>query len=158
MRKMLKRFWRWARQVRSRMPKEEFDYVEFRNTVLRAYKRDNVDAMHVEDQYAWTESWDADHGMDDEEVQRKRSLFWVLKARRMYVDLPPDSRLKYDDRDDYWTRLQYTESSVLKDKGVAFIRRAIREETQVRQESLFKWLTIIIGFGVVVSALASVFL
>ena len=155
MRKMLKRCWRWARQVRSRMPKEEFDYREFENARFRAYKRDNVDVMHGEDQHAWFSNWDADYGWDDEEVQGARSLFWLRKARRLYVDLPPDSRRQYYDEDDYWTRLKFSDRSVLTDKGVAFIRRAIREETQVRQESLFKWLTIFIGVGVVVSPIAS---
>ena len=155
MRKTLKRCWRWTRRVSSRIPKEEFDYREFENTRFRAYKRDNVDAMHGEEQHAWFSDWDADYGWHEEEVQRARSLFWLRKARRLYVDLPPNS-LHSQDEDDYWTRLKYiSNASVLTEKGVAFIRRAIREEAQARQESLFKWLTIFIGVGVVVSPIAS---
>ena len=154
MRNKLRRCWRRARQVRSRMPQEEFDYVEFENARFRAYKQDKVDEMHVEDQHAWFSGWDADYGWDDEEVQSARSLFWIRKARRLYVDLPPDSRRQNYDEDEYWTRLRLSERSVLTDKGVAFIRRAIREETQARQESLFKWLTVFIGIGVVVSPIA----
>ena len=95
----------------------------------RSYKREGVEDFSQRERAEWNLGWDLDYSMALEDFHIERSQHWWGKAERMLVEEPPESK---EDQfgTGYWDSPRHTQRvyRFLTDKGVAYVRQAIREE------------------------------
>ena len=125
------------RRTVARQSAEQFALERLRKRMDRSYKLEGVRDFSYEEFAEWSMDWEPDYSEALEEFHIARSRYWVRRAHRMLIDLPPES--KEDELGmAYWefpyrSRLR---SRILTDRGVAYVRRAIRDEQLERHRLL----------------------
>ena len=96
----------------------------------------------------WMSDWDADIEDSRDEYMRHRTRYWTRKALGRLVELPD-----WNFENGYWEQSKLYPDRLLTDKGVFYIRSAVRQEDLSRMEGRYKWSTVA---SAAVAAVASV--
>ena len=137
MRSNIVRMQRVLMRIISRQSKEELEYKGWLEARDRDYAKKKA-SLHTENDFsAWMASWDADIDISRDDYFRVRTSHWTKKATDRLVELPPRN---IDDRsgEGYWERSRFGPGEFLTDKGVAYIRKAVREEQRESWEMRFR--------------------
>ena len=88
----------------------------------------------------WMSNWDANIEECRDEYLRHRSRYWTRKAIDKLIELPDT-----DAENGFWEQSRLYPDRLLTDKGVFYVRSAVRQETLSNMEGRYKW-------GIVASA------
>ena len=128
--------------------------------LLRAREREFSklkDGFKTADDYSlWATEWDFETQSEREDFLAQRTAYWRQKSTARLVELPPSNK---DDvyGDGYWEQSEFGPMWFLTDKGVAYIRNAVRQETLASSELFFRSAAVVIGTSLVVLSVISVF-
>jgi hypothetical protein len=76
----------------------------------------------------------------EEEYRLLLTRYWTKQARDRFIPRPA---IREDE--EYWELTGFTQRWVLTDKGVSYLRSAIRQESMLSHEGFFRWAAIILG-------------
>ena len=96
----------------------------------------------------WMSDWDANIEEFRDAYLRHRSRYWTRKAVDKLVELPAT-----DAENGFWEQSRLYPDRLLTDKGVFYVRSAVRQETLTSMEGRYRWGTIA---SAALAALASV--
>ena len=109
--------------------------------------------LHEQDGYQnWASGWDADIVFFQEDVDALVTQHWRKKAESKLIELPPRDRETDLSGEGYWDQ-GMTSGWALTDKGIAYVRDAVRNEQLSSSELYFRFATVIFAG---VAALASI--
>lgn len=137
-----------------RKSEEEIEYKDW----LRAQDRDYTEKKkkgHLrtrEELDEWWSEWNAEIEFPRYRYYRAMTSHWRAKAADKLVELPP-----YSERDGYWEGSDFSRHGLtLTDKGIAYVRAAVRQETLASSELFFRVVAVVIGASLVILSLISV--
>ena len=117
--------------------------------VLRArdrdYAKERASLRKQDDYYEWLSGWDGRIIPARDDYEGARTSDWRRKAVGRLVELP--SRRE---QDGYWRQTHDTGEWVLTDRGVAYIRSAVRQEELASSEMGFRRLHIVLSVAALV--------
>lgn len=116
-------------------------------------KRKNGEFVNYNDFQSWMSSWYVEAEPLEDDVNHHETQHWRKKAVDKLVELPPRNRESDLDGDGYWKQGAWG-GWVLSDKGVYYVRSAVRQEVLGGSESYFRWLTL--AFAGLAAAAASI--
>ena len=138
-------YWRARRKWQKLLRAQEREY----STLKDSFKT-------AEDYFKWASEWDFETQSEREDFLTHRTAYWRKKSTAKPIELPPDSK---EDQygTGYWEQSEYSQGKrFLTDKGVAYVRDAVRQETLASSELFFRVAAVVIGASLVVLSLVSV--
>ena len=138
-----------------RKSEEEIEYKDWLRARDRSYagekKKGNLRTREELD--AWFADWDAEIELARYNYYRAMTSHWRIKAADKLVELPPKNQ-----KDEYWEGSDFSRYELtLTDKGIAYIRNAVRQETLASSELFFRVAAVIISALLVILSFISVF-
>ena len=108
-----------------------------------------IETLRSPDEFGrWMSGWDADIEEIRDEYLRHRTRYWTRKAVDILVELPD-----WDVENGFWEQSKLYPDRVLTDKGVFYVRSAVRQEAVSSMEGRYRLGTIA---SAAIAALASV--
>ena len=135
-----------------RKSQEEIEYTRLLRARDRDYAKEKGNLRTREELDQWWAGWEADIRVARYDYYRVMTSYWMRKATDKRVELPPDN-----EKDGYWDRDGFPWlGRTLTDKGIAYVRNAVRQETLASSELFFRVAAVVIGASLVVLSLISV--